>query len=36
MKSVEEEIVEIVNRETRVWDTKEFRLLMTVFHYEKA
>lgn len=32
MKAVEEEIVEIVNRETRAWDTKDIRLLMTVFH----
>jgi hypothetical protein len=36
MKSVEEEIVEIVNSETRAWGTKEFRLLMTSFHYEKT
>jgi hypothetical protein len=32
MKIVEEEIVEIVNRETRAWDTKDIKLLMTIFH----
>jgi ketosteroid isomerase-like protein len=30
--SVEDEIREIVNRETRAWDTKDIRLLMSVFH----
>ncbi|HVF56350.1 MAG TPA: DUF4440 domain-containing protein [Pyrinomonadaceae bacterium] len=30
--SVEEEIREIVNRETRAWDTKDVRLLLSVFH----
>jgi hypothetical protein len=29
---VEKEIVEIVNRETRAWDTKNADLLITVFH----
>ena len=29
---VEKEIVEIVNRETRAWDTKDVDLLITVFH----
>jgi ketosteroid isomerase-like protein len=30
--SAEEEIEEVVNRETRAWDTKDARLLLTVFH----
>ena len=29
---VEEEILEIVNRETRAWDTKDGDLLITIFH----
>jgi ketosteroid isomerase-like protein len=29
---VEEEIVEIVNRETRAWDAQDVDLLITVFH----
>lgn len=29
---VEEEIREIVNRETRAWDTQDVHLLITVFH----
>ena len=29
---IEEEIEEIVNRETRAWDTKDIKLLMTIFH----
>lgn len=29
---IEKEIVEIVNRETRAWDTKDVDLLITVFH----
>ncbi len=29
---VREEIIEIVNRETRAWDTKDVGLLMTIFH----
>jgi ketosteroid isomerase-like protein len=29
---VEAEIREIVNRETRAWDTKDVRLLLSVFH----
>jgi ketosteroid isomerase-like protein len=32
MKNIEEEIVGIVNRETRAWDTKDIKLLMTIFH----
>jgi hypothetical protein len=28
----EEEIREIVNRETHAWDTKDVKLLMTIFH----
>lgn len=28
----EEEIKQIVDRETRAWDTKDVRLLLTVFH----
>jgi hypothetical protein len=31
-KEVEKEILEIVNRETRAWDTKDVDLLITVFH----
>ena len=30
--SVEEQIAEIVNRETRAWDTKDVELLLSVFH----
>jgi hypothetical protein len=29
---VETEIIEIVNRETRAWDTKNVDLLITIFH----
>jgi ketosteroid isomerase-like protein len=29
---VEKEITEIVNRETRAWDTKDVALLITIFH----
>ena len=32
MNSVESEIEEIVNRETRAWDTQDVELLMTLFH----
>ena len=32
MNSIETEIVEIVNRETRAWDTQDLDLLMTIFH----
>jgi ketosteroid isomerase-like protein len=32
MGNVEEEIREIVERETRAWDTKDIKLLMSVFH----
>ena len=31
-KDINQEIEEIVNRETRAWDTKDVDLLMTVFH----
>jgi ketosteroid isomerase-like protein len=36
MKNIEEEIVGIVNRETRAWDTKDIKLLMTIFHTEEG
>lgn len=32
MDNVESEIEEIVNRETRAWDTQDARLLLTIFH----
>lgn len=32
MTGVETEIEEIVNRETQAWDTRDVRLLLTVFH----
>jgi len=32
MASVKAQIEEIVNRETRAWDTKDAGLLMTIFH----
>lgn len=32
MTNIEKEIEEIVNRETRAWDTKDARLLISVFH----
>ncbi|HEX7317202.1 MAG TPA: DUF4440 domain-containing protein [Pyrinomonadaceae bacterium] len=32
MSTVEAEIREIVNRETRAWDTKDVALLLSVFH----
>ena len=32
MQRVEEEIREIVNRETTAWDTKDIELLMSIFH----
>ncbi|MGE5397481.1 MAG: nuclear transport factor 2 family protein [Chitinophagales bacterium] len=32
MKAVEEQIIEIVNRETRAWDTQDVELLLTIFH----
>lgn len=31
-EQIRDEIVEIVNRETRAWDTQDVELLMTVFH----
>jgi len=33
-REAEKEIVEIVNRETRAWDTKDVDLLITVFHLD--
>lgn len=32
MTNVEEEIREIVNRETAAWNTKDIKLLMSIFH----
>ncbi|MFZ5515933.1 MAG: YybH family protein [Candidatus Zhuqueibacterota bacterium] len=32
MDNAEEEIREIVNRETRAWDTQDIQLLMSIFH----
>lgn len=32
MDTVEDQIREMVNRETRAWDTKDVALLLTVFH----
>ncbi len=32
MKQIKEEIEEIVNRETRAWDTQDAELLLTIFH----
>lgn len=32
MEEVKKEIEEIVNRETRAWDTQDAELLLTVFH----
>ena len=32
MEKVTKEIEEIVNRETRAWDTKDVDLLLTIFH----
>lgn len=32
MSTVEDQIREIVNRETHAWDTKDVTLLLTVFH----
>lgn len=34
MSDVREQIEEIVNRETRAWDTQDVDLLMTVFHHD--
>ncbi|MFW9794819.1 MAG: hypothetical protein ACFFEE_10980 [Candidatus Thorarchaeota archaeon] len=34
MESIVEEIKEIVNRETRAWETQDVDLLMTVFHHD--
>ncbi len=32
MRDVREEIEEIVNRETRAWDTQDVNLLLSIFH----
>ena len=32
MNTIEEQIREIVNRETRAWDTRDVELLLTIFH----
>ncbi len=32
MEEIEKEIEEIVNRETKAWDTQDVDLLMTIFH----
>ncbi len=32
MYNIKQEIEEIVNRETRAWDTQDVELLMTIFH----
>lgn len=32
MRDIESEIIEIVNRETRAWDTQDVDLLMSVLH----
>jgi ketosteroid isomerase-like protein len=32
MANTEEEIKEIVDRETRAWDTQDIKLLMSIFH----
>jgi ketosteroid isomerase-like protein len=32
MSAIEDPIREIVNRETRAWDTKDVELLLTIFH----
>ncbi len=32
MKREESEIIEIVNRETKAWDTKDVNMLLSVFH----
>ena len=34
MESIVAEIEEIVNRETKSWDTQDVDLLMTVFHHD--
>ncbi len=34
MEDVKKQIEEIVNRETRAWDTQDVNLLMTVFHQD--
>jgi ketosteroid isomerase-like protein len=34
MDAVESEIEEIVNRETRAWDTQDVELLLTLFHQD--
>jgi hypothetical protein len=32
MQDKRKQIEEIVNRETRAWDTQDINLLMTIFH----
>jgi ketosteroid isomerase-like protein len=32
LEQIRKEIIEIVNRETRAWDTKDVELLLSVFH----
>jgi hypothetical protein len=32
LKTAKKEIEEIVNRETRAWDTGDVELLLTIFH----
>lgn len=34
IKKVGEEIVEIINRETKAWDTKNVELLLSIFHLD--
>ena len=34
MNEIRKQIEEIVNRETRAWDTQDADLLMTIFHYD--
>ena len=34
MEDIEKEIEEIINRETKAWDTQDVDLLMTVFHHD--
>ena len=34
MNDLEKEIKEIVDRETRAWDTQDVELLMTIFHHD--
>jgi len=34
MKEVKKQIIEIVNRETKAWDTQDVNLLISIFHYD--